>query len=55
MRLIRDTVPGLNNRYIRYPLEHLYKALLKYSPERQVGEILAGKNGKNGNKKSQPS
>ncbi len=38
MRLLRDNVPGLSNRYIRYPMEHLVEALQKYSPLRQAGE-----------------
>ena len=38
MRLLRDSVPGLSNRYIRYPMEHLVEALQKYSPLRQAGE-----------------
>jgi hypothetical protein len=38
MRLIRDTVPGLSNRSIRYPLDQLVDALLKYSPSgRRIG------------------
>ena len=39
MRLMRDTVPGQSNRYIRYPLDQLVEALQKYSPLRQAGEI----------------
>ena len=38
MRLLRDSVPGLSNRYIRYPVEHLVESLQKYSPLRQAGE-----------------
>ncbi len=38
MRLLRDNVPGLSNRYIRYPMEHLVEALQKYSPLRQAEE-----------------
>ncbi len=37
IRLLRDSVPGLSNRYIRYPVEHLVEALQKYSPLRQAG------------------
>jgi integrase len=38
MRLLRDSVPGLTNRYIRYPMELLVEALQKYSPLIQTGE-----------------
>ena len=38
MRLIRDRVPGLSERYIRYPMAQLVEALQKYSPVRQAGE-----------------
>jgi len=42
MRLIRDSVPGLSNRYIKYPMGQLADALKKYSPV-----ILAGESEKN--------
>jgi integrase len=38
MRLLRDNVPGLSNRYINYPIALLVEALQKYSPLRQAGE-----------------
>ncbi|OGO32334.1 MAG: hypothetical protein A2Z29_02525 [Chloroflexi bacterium RBG_16_56_11] len=40
MRLIRDRVPGLGERYIRYPMAQLVEALQKYSPVRQAGKCL---------------
>ena len=39
MRLPRDTVPGLSNRYIRFPVSKLVEALQAYSPVRQAGEV----------------
>jgi hypothetical protein len=38
MRLIRDMVPGMSNRYIKYPTDQLVEALTKYSPVRLAGE-----------------
>lgn len=38
MRLIRDSVPGLSNRYIKYPMGQLADALIKYSPVMLAGE-----------------
>jgi hypothetical protein len=38
MRLIRDSVPGLSERYIRYPMNQLVEAMQKCSPVRQAGE-----------------
>jgi hypothetical protein len=38
MRPLRDNVPCLSNRYIRYPIALLVEALQKYSPLRQAGE-----------------
>ncbi len=38
MRLLRDSVPVLNGRYIRYPVEFLVKAMQQYSPLRQLEE-----------------
>ena len=38
MRLIRDSVPGLSNRYIKYPMGQLADALKKYSPVILAGE-----------------
>ena len=38
MRLLRDSVPGLSNRYIKYPMEQLVTALKKYSPVCQIAE-----------------
>jgi hypothetical protein len=38
MRLLRDSVSGLTNRYIRYPMELLVEAMQKYSPLIQAGE-----------------
>jgi hypothetical protein len=38
MRLMRDRVPGLGDRYIRYPMDKLVEALEKYSPIRQAKE-----------------
>jgi integrase len=40
MRLIRDRVPGVGDRYIRYPMHQLVEALEKYSPIRQLEESL---------------
>ncbi len=39
MRLIRDHVPGLGDRYIRYPMDQLVEALEKYSPLRQARQL----------------
>jgi integrase len=44
MRLIRDRVPGLSDRYIRYPMDQLVEALEKYSPIRQVADDLLNGN-----------
>jgi hypothetical protein len=38
MQLMRDRVPGLGDRYIRYPMDKLVEALEKYSPIRQAKE-----------------
>jgi len=38
MRLIRDSVPGLSNRYIKHPMGQLADALKKYSPVILAGE-----------------
>ncbi|MDO9333884.1 MAG: site-specific integrase [Dehalococcoidales bacterium] len=38
MRLIRDVVPGLSNRYIKYPMSQLTDGLSKYSPVSVDGE-----------------
>ena len=50
MRLIRDRVPGLGDRYIRYPMDQLVEALQQYSPIRQAvrlkGNILGVDNEK---------
>ncbi len=37
MRLIRDKIPGVGERYIQFPKEELVRALEKYSPLRQIG------------------
>ncbi len=37
MRLIRDRIPGVGERYIQFPKEELVRALEKYSPLRQIG------------------
>jgi hypothetical protein len=39
MRLLRDRVPGLGDRYIRYPMDQLAEALEKYSPIRQIARL----------------
>ena len=39
MRLIRDRVPGLGDRNIRYPMDRLVEALQQYSPIRQAGQL----------------
>lgn len=39
MRLIRDVVPGVGSRYIKYPMGQLVAALEKYSPVNMAGEI----------------
>jgi len=39
MRLIRDRVPGLSQRYISYPMDQLVEALQKYSPIRQLSQL----------------
>ncbi len=38
MRLLRDSVPGVGNRYIKYPMGQLVEALKKYSPVMLEGE-----------------
>jgi len=38
MRLLRDKVPGVGNRYIKYPMGQLVEALKKYSPVMLDGE-----------------
>jgi len=38
MRLIRDTVPGVGSRYIKYPMGQLVEALKMYSPVKLDGE-----------------
>jgi integrase len=38
MRLIRDSVPGVGNRYIKFPMGQLVEALKKYSPVKLDGE-----------------
>ena len=38
MRLIRDTVPGVGSRYIKYPMGQLVAALKMYSPVKLAGE-----------------
>jgi integrase len=40
MRLIRDKVPGLSDRYVNYPLAQLVAALEKYSPQRQATKLV---------------
>jgi hypothetical protein len=37
MRLIRDRIPGVGERYIQFPKEELVRALEKYFPLRQIG------------------
>jgi integrase len=39
MRLIRDRVPGLGQRYISYPMDQLVEALQKYSPIKQLSRL----------------
>jgi integrase len=39
MRLIRDRVPGLGDRYIRYPMDQLVEGLEKFSPIRQASRL----------------
>ncbi|MFC1992844.1 hypothetical protein ACFLV3_03430 [Chloroflexota bacterium] len=36
MRLARDIIPGVHNRYINAPLAKLRESLLKYSPVRII-------------------
>ena len=36
MRLLRDRIPGVGHRYIRFPLEQLVKELQKHSPISQA-------------------
>lgn len=38
MRLMRDMVPGVGNRYIKYPMSQLEEALKMYSPVKLAGE-----------------
>jgi len=38
MRLIRDAVPGVGSRYIKYPMGQLVDALKMYSPAKLDGE-----------------
>jgi len=37
MRLIRDKIPGVGERYIQFPKEELVRALEKYSHLRRLG------------------
>jgi hypothetical protein len=39
MRLIRDAVPGLSSRYIKYPMSQLVDGLKKNFPVRLAGEF----------------
>jgi hypothetical protein len=50
MRLIRDRVPGLGDRYIRYPMDQLIEALEKYSPLRQARQLKGNIPGANDEK-----
>ncbi len=38
MRLIRDVVPGVGSRHIKYPMSQLVDALKMYSPVKLDGE-----------------
>ena len=40
MRLIRDSVPGVGSRYIKFPMSQLVDALKKNSPVRLDGESV---------------
>ncbi len=45
MRLARDIIPGVNNRYINAPLAKLRESLIRYSPLRLIRqEVKAGEN-----------
>jgi hypothetical protein len=38
MRLPRDAIPGVGQRYVSFPMELLVAALIKYSPVFQTEE-----------------
>lgn len=40
MRLLRDKVPGVGSRYIKYPMSQLVDALKKYSPVNLAGDVV---------------
>jgi len=42
MRLARDIIPGMNNRYINAPLAKLRESLMKYSPIRSIRQGAGG-------------
>jgi len=41
MRLLRDKIPGVGNRYIQFPPEQLVAELDKHSPLSQVARLVA--------------
>ena len=42
MRLIRDEIPDLNERYIKFPMARLREALERYSPLRLIKQRETG-------------
>jgi hypothetical protein len=50
MRLIRDRVPGLGDRYINYPMDQMVEALQQYSPIRQASRFKGNIDGANDEK-----
>ena len=42
MRLLRDKIPGQNDRYINFPMSRLREALERYSPLRLIKQKETG-------------
>ncbi len=57
MRLIRDKIPGLSDRYINFPQNQLVEALARYSPLRLIasGRVSSGGDGGESNSPSRRS
>jgi hypothetical protein len=55
MRLLRDRIPGLGDRYIRYPMDQLVEALQQYSPIKQASRLRDKISGSDNEKSPPPS